>query len=68
MVEKERPGRISEAVILISKEELQAIASQQYGRLLSDMEIQALVNLSPIGLHDWIGLAIEAAKVETGDE
>lgn len=68
MAEKEKFGRVDEAVIEISKEELQAIATQQFGRPLSETEIIALVDLSPIGLHDWIGLAIEAARVEEGVE
>ena len=68
MAEKEKLGRTDSAVIEITKEELQTIANQQFGRSLTENEIQALVDLSPIGLHDWIGLAIEAAKVEMADE
>lgn len=67
MVEKEKLGAAKEVVIELSREELQSMAAQQFGRPLSEAEIEALVDLSPIGLHDWIGLAIEAAKVELGD-
>ena len=68
MEEKEKLSRTDLAVIEITKEELQTIARQQFGRPLTENEIQALVDLSPIGLHDWIGLAIEAARVEEGVE
>ncbi len=68
MAEKEKLGRPDEAVLEFTKKDLQTIAKQQFGRPLTENEIQALVDLSPIGLHDWIGLAIEAARVEEGVE
>ncbi len=60
----EREKNRSEIIIQISKDEIQQLAMEQFGRPLSEYELEALDDLSPIGLHDWIGLAIEAAKVE----
>ena len=68
MVESEKLSAADNAIIRMSREELQTIAKEQFGRPLSETEIQALVDLSPIGLHDWIGLAIEAARVEPVNE
>lgn len=68
MVESENLNAADNAIIRMSREELQIIAKEQFGRPLSETEIQALVDLSPIGLHDWISLAIEAARLEPGYE
>jgi len=64
MAKAEIEARESEIIIQLSRKEIQAIALDQFGRPLSEDELEALDDLSPIGLHDWIGLAIEAAKVE----
>ncbi len=64
MVKAEKENRESEIIIQLSRKEIQDIAQDQFGRPLSENELEALNDLSPIGLHDWIGLAIEAAQVE----
>ena len=64
MARAETSGGESETIIQLSRKEIQAIALDQFGRPLTEDELEALEDLSPIGLHDWIGLAIEAAQVE----
>lgn len=64
MERKEFEDRSGEFVIQITREEIQELARNQFGRPLSEDELQALDDLSPIGLHDWISLAIEAAQSE----
>lgn len=54
----------NEIIIQLSRKEIQAIAQKQFGRPLSEDELIALNDLSPIALHDWISLAIEAAQIE----
>ncbi len=54
----------NDIIIKLSRKEIQDIAQNQFGRQLTEDELEALDDLSPIGLHDWIGLAIEAAQVE----
>lgn len=56
--------RSGEFIIQITREEIQELAKNQFGRPLAEDELQALDDLSPIGLHDWISLAIEAAQIE----
>ncbi len=64
MARAEKENRESEIIIQPSRKEIQEITQNQFGRSLSEDELEALDDLSPIGLHDWIGLAIEAAQVE----
>ena len=64
MARTEIESRESEPIIQLSRKEIQAIALDQFGRPLTEDELEALEDLSPIGLHDWISLAIEAAQVE----
>lgn len=60
----ERKGHTAEVIIQFTKQEIQELAQKQFGRPLTDEELMAFDDLSPIGLHDWIGLAIEAAMAE----
>ncbi len=64
MARAEIENKENEIIIQLSRKEIQAIALRQFGRSLTEDELIAINDLSPIGLHDWIGLAIEAAQVE----